>query len=291
MCVIAVYEKGLALNMSELERCFTENPHGAGLMYQVKDHVHIEKGFMHWNEFKKAVEELPTDVDRVFHFRIATSGKISGACCHPFPICDDYKRMSRLSCDTPTAFAHNGILEDFTPAKGMKDIKSDTMVFNKEVLYPLGNTIENEAVRGLIEMYTTSRFAIMTPKKVYMLGAWEQSRESGAFYSNNSYGFRTNIWDDCRYVSDYEWEEDYSQYARLKDTGYDYKDIDNIICAFENSKNAVVYDYVSDSGSLILYFDGKVPSTGTIQTTIKGKKKTLPYKTYLVNVDEDCKGV
>lgn len=191
MCVIAVYEKGLVLNENELKNCFTGNPNGAGLMYQKDGKVHIEKGFMKWETFWEAAKRLPSDVDRVFHFRIATSGKISAACCHPFPVCDDYKKMSLASCDTPMGFAHNGVLDDFEPKKGMKSTYSDSMKFGKEVLFHLGNLLNERSVRDLIELYTTSRFAIMTPKNTYMIGSWEQSRESGAFYSNTSYeGYR-----------------------------------------------------------------------------------------------------
>lgn len=118
MCVISFYEKGLVLNKSELENCFTGNPDGAGMMYQTGNKIHIEKGFMDFPSFWAAAEKLPANVDRVFHFRIATSGKVSAACCHPFPVCDDYKKMSFAKCDTPMGFAHNGVLSEFTPKRG-----------------------------------------------------------------------------------------------------------------------------------------------------------------------------
>lgn len=214
MCVIAVYEKGLVLNENELKNCFTGNPNGAGLMYQKGGKVHIEKGFMKWETFWEAAKHLPSDVDRVFHFRIATSGKISAACCHPFPICDDYKRMSLASCDTPMGFAHNGVLDDFEPKKGMKSTYSDSMKFGKEVLFHLGNLLNERSVRDLIELYTTSRFAIMTPKNTYMIGSWEQSRESGAFYSNTSYeGYRYLNCAGGSFYGDYASDFFYGEYT------------------------------------------------------------------------------
>ncbi len=44
---------------------------------------------MKFNEFWNAVKDLPNDKDRVFHFRIATSGKVSPECCHPFVLTDN----------------------------------------------------------------------------------------------------------------------------------------------------------------------------------------------------------
>lgn len=290
MCVIAVYEKGLALNELELKTCFNGNPNGAGLMYQKDGLVHIEKGFMTWEKFWEAAKKLPSNVDRVFHFRIATSGKISAACCHPFPITDDYKKMSLASCDTPMGFAHNGVLGDFEPKKGMKSTYSDSMKFGKEVLFHLGNLLNERSVRDLIELYTTSRFAIMTPKNTYMIGSWEQSRESGAFYSNSSYvGTR---YFDCMsdlggmsskdfnkyFCSDY-WDngytcDDYTEAIFIERIPVNEKVEDEVIAAIEEQLGVFVYD-TSDSNKgkafkdTTFFFERdlgkKIPESGTLK--------------------------
>lgn len=187
MCIIAYYSKGLKLDYKELATCFENNSDGAGFMYQKNGMVHIEKGFMEFADLWREASKLPVDVDRVFHFRIATSGKVSSACCHPFPICDDYKKMSMAKSDSKMGFAHNGVLYDFEPKKKMKSSHSDSMAFGKEVLYKLGDAIKIPTVRDLIELYNTSRFAIMTNKETYLIGSWQQSRESSAMYSNGSY--------------------------------------------------------------------------------------------------------
>ena len=88
MCVIAYYPTGLLLDKKELENCFDVNGDGAGIMYYdaKKELVKIEKGFMNWKAFWKAVQHVPVDTERVFHFRIATAGAVSKECCHPFPV-------------------------------------------------------------------------------------------------------------------------------------------------------------------------------------------------------------
>lgn len=256
MCVIAVYEKGLALNELELKTCFNGNPNGAGLMYQKDGLVHIEKGFMTWEKFWEAAKKLPSNVDRVFHFRIATSGKISAACCHPFPITDDYKKMSLASCDTSMGFAHNGVLDDFEPKKGMKSTYSDSMKFGKEVLFHLGNLLNERSVRDLIELYTTSRFAIMTPKNTYMIGSWEQSRESGAFYSNTSYeGYRylTCFGDSFvgNYYSNFDYDgytqDDYTEGIFIERLPNNEKAENEIAEAIEEQLNVFIYDSVDSN--------------------------------------------
>lgn len=286
MCVISFYEKGLVLNKSELENCFTGNPDGAGMMYQTGNKIHIEKGFMDFPSFWAAAEKLPANVDRVFHFRIATSGKVSAACCHPFPVCDDYKKMSFAKCDTPMGFAHNGVLSEFTPKKGMKSSVSDTMVFNRDMLSRLGNLIKYSSVRDLLELYTTSRFAIMTPEQVYIIGGWEQSRESGAFYSNNSYsGYRykncskwmdwadtqySNYWED--YAND---EYDYSRYFYIPEYLTE-KETEDVLDKLEDTFNVFVYDYdicVDDKrATTTLYYEGKDPKKFSGSVTLNGRK-------------------
>lgn len=271
MCIIAVYEKGLVLNENELKTCFQNNPDGAGLMYQKNGKVRIEKGFMTWEGFWHTAKQLPVDVDRVFHFRIATSGKISTACCHPFPVCDDYKKMSLANCTVNMGFAHNGVLNDFEPPKGMKSTYSDSMKFGKEVLYPLGKLLNERSVRDFIELYTTSRFAIMTPKKTYMVGIWEQSRESGAFYSNDTF--------DCHeYCSIVPTKEDYSEGIFVEKVPADDEAETTLISLLEGRLAIFIYDtsYTDEKDGCrdtVFFFDRgykEIPLYGTVRM---GNKK------------------
>lgn len=194
MCVIAYFEKDRELNKAELVNCFAQNPDGAGLMYydDKKRMVHIKKGFMTFEEFWKEAEKLPVDVDRVFHFRIATSGKISGACCHPFPVTNSYEKMSRIDTYADLAMVHNGVMYDFTPTGGMKAKHSDTMQFIKNIVYPLRHQIDNPALQYLWEeAMNTNKYILLNKEGAILIGNFQQSKTSGAMYSNTSYlGYR-----------------------------------------------------------------------------------------------------
>lgn len=196
MCVIAVYNKGLDLNKEELKTCYNNNPDGAGLMYydRVKKKTRIKKGFFSFKEFWKVASQLPTDIDRVFHFRIATSGAISPSTCHPFALSDDYKIMGKANTYADIGMVHNGILDDYTPKKGMKSKHSDTMQFIKEMAYPLGDAIWKSQVRDLLEEHINgNKLVFVGSDKLAVLGAFEESAESGALYSNSSY--KKSRWD------------------------------------------------------------------------------------------------
>lgn len=264
MCVIGIYEKGLELNKEELRACFAHNPDGAGYMIQTAKGVHIEKGFFSFNSFWNAVKNLPVDKDRVLHFRIATSGKISVNCCHPFPVTSDYKKMAMAKTDSLMGFAHNGVLQDFTPKAGMKSNKSDTMVFNHDVLSKVAPILMkgNEGLQELLELYTPSRFAVMDSKKVLMLGDWYNSPQSGAWYSNTSYESRSSLIEE-------DWEEDWDvdQYFKIPDTGYSDKQLEAIAGYFEETYGVYAYDWVKAGGDIIFTYQpgtGDIPKCGRI---------------------------
>lgn len=314
MCIIAYYMKNLALNKHELETCFEHNHDGAGIMYQEKGRVHIQKGFMDFKSFWEVAKNLPTDVDRVFHFRIATSGKVSPGICHPFPICDDYKKMKFIDSTCSMALAHNGVLSKYTPADGMKDNKSDTMVFTKEVINNLddGMLIQNTAVRELIENYTTSRFAIMDGHEVYLIGDFEQSEDSKAIYSNDSYKERkTTYWNygyDGLYGGCYDYygttkykkpeekeeeeikEEDETYlndawdcdgFLRFKDRKFTDDELEEIMLSIEDDFNVTCRESERDreNDEIYIYYDGNLPTgTGTLSVwDIEYKAESLKF--------------
>lgn len=194
MCVIAVVKRGFEMNKEELENCFRGNPDGAGMMYydEKKSLVHIKKGFFTFEDFWAEASKLPDSIDRVFHFRIATSGAISPETCHPFSVCNDYKEMGLPNNWTKIGMVHNGIMSDYTPKGGMKAKHSDTMQFIKEVVNPLGDSVWNTAVQELWETAMgTNKYVLVGDGQVAVIGNFVQSEVSGALYSNTSYiGYR-----------------------------------------------------------------------------------------------------
>ena len=229
MCVIAYYPTGLELDKIELENCFEVNKDGAGIMYydQHKGLVKIEKGFMTWNDFWKAVQEVPVDTERVFHFRIATSGAVSKECCHPFPVCDDLDKMRVIRQYTRVGLAHNGVLYWCTPKDGLKSPYSDSMVFTQQVINQLdgGNGVFNQGVKTLIhQAASTSKFAIMRREETMLIGEFQQGT-SGAMYSNDSWkGFRTYSYVGKGY--NYKGYGSYSGYKEGSYEGYDWDEYD-----------------------------------------------------------------
>ena len=186
MCIIVYAPKDISISKETLENCFDNNPDGSGFMYQTNDSVFIQKGFMSFPAFWRAWSSVPETADRIAHFRIATSGKISEGVCHPFPIVENFNEMRKTKVHSPIAFVHNGILSRYTPKDHLKSDYSDTMAFCQLALDPLKDQLDNVALQDLIEE-TGSRFAIMWPDKVALLGSFEQ--KDGCFFSNGTYKY------------------------------------------------------------------------------------------------------
>lgn len=254
MCVIAVYPKGLPFNISELKTCFRNNPDGAGVMWQDGNKVHIKKGFMEQKSLFKFLKTLPTDVDRVIHFRIATSGKVSGACCHPFPVVNDFKTMMKTEIEVPVAYAHNGVLVDYTPKEGMKSPFSDTMVFGKEVLDHLVRRhvdLFDPVIDVMIESTIDGdRMVIMNDHEIVTMGKFITSAVSGAQYSNSSYSYERNLWkytggyyDTCGYyhVGGYTNETTTKKSAKDSKSSKDSKSAVTIVKAAEEDGSDNIY--------------------------------------------------
>ena len=82
MCIIIVARKGLKVPMEHFKNSWDVNSDGAGIAYNDNGVVHIKKGLMTFDDFQKALSEVPVASDRMFHFRIATSGKIVPGVTH-----------------------------------------------------------------------------------------------------------------------------------------------------------------------------------------------------------------
>lgn len=236
MCIIVVVPpKVKAPELLTLEKCFSNNKDGAGLMYvdSKKGMVKIIKGLMTFEAFKaaytKEMPNIPEESPLVFHFRIGTSGGIVPEKCHPFPITSKTEFLDCLNLYCPVGVAHNGIL-----GKG-EDKLSDTQVFIRDVLSSriIAKNLKSDAVKRLIE-FSTNKFAfVFNDMSFHTIGNFEI--DSGVYYSNS--GFRTfgwrrggnvtvvgnsrfqntyNSWDE-ETGGFYRWDEDYNSYA-LKET-------------------------------------------------------------------------
>ena len=188
MCIIAYAPKGSAIKEETIKIMFKGNPDGAGLMWKPSEFgpVEIRKGFFKVEDLIKAYNEIPVECEKAIHCRIATSGKISTACCHPFPVRSKADAMMEARDRAEIALMHNGMINFCTPVQGMKSPYSDSMLFAKRFLYPLAKQLDQECIQELIENSTSSRLLIMRQgKETLTLGNWKF--EDGVYYSNDNY--------------------------------------------------------------------------------------------------------
>jgi predicted glutamine amidotransferase/DNA-directed RNA polymerase subunit RPC12/RpoP len=206
MCVIVLKPKNVKIpDIKILEQCFDYNNNGAGIAYVKSNEniVHIRKGFMHFKDFKKAINALNFQIgDTVmYHFRIATAGKICKENTHPFPLSKNLSDLRLLSLKTNCAIAHNGILHDMP-----SDVKkSDTMDFILTVLSDpvVYHNLQNKAIVSLVEktighgkialLHSTGEFTL------YNRELWKE--EKGILYSNYfwKYTLQKYDFDDYNY--------------------------------------------------------------------------------------------
>lgn len=188
MCIIAYAPKGAQIKEETIRIMFEGNPDGAGIMWKPTDNskVEIRKGFMKVEDLIKAYSEIPVECDKAIHCRIATSGSISAACCHPFPVRAKTSAMKQTKDSAAIALMHNGMIDYCTPRQGMKAPYSDTMLFAAKYLYPAQKMLDCEWLTTLIEESTTSRLLIMREfGETIMLGSWQFS--DGVYFSNGNY--------------------------------------------------------------------------------------------------------
>lgn len=202
MCIAVYIPKNKNVTDEIIKNCYENNPDGAGIMYQKDGKTFIEKGFFTVEQLIEAFRKVPTNLNRAIHCRIATSGKISAECCHPFPITKDMKAMGKAKQVADSAVIHNGVISFCSPNEGIKAPFSDTMLFTKEYLYPFGELIMGQAFKKLFEESNSSKLLIFKGNRVALIGKWVE--EDGIYYSNTGYKAK---W---KSVYGYDWDSFYS---------------------------------------------------------------------------------
>lgn len=213
MCIIAIKSKGIDLPSEEiLQNMWRANRDGAGFMYAHKGVVHIEKGYMKYENFYAAIRKLDEmyglkNIPLIMHFRITTHGGTKPENTHPFPITDSLGVLKKLSVTTKIGVAHNGII-DIKPRDGI----SDTMEYVASQLAPLSRAVPKfYKSADLMEMVSNaigvSRMAFMNGDgEIYTIGNFVE--EGGMRYSNRS--FETPKYTRCfpyYYNEAEEWED------------------------------------------------------------------------------------
>lgn len=196
MCIILTCEKYVRPDYELLERCFWNNPDGAGIMWCEDGRVCTAKGFYDPANLSEAIEYVPKDSRLVIHMRIATSGGIDVGTCHPFPICDDLDILHAPDVECSAALAHNGIISGM-PTDAAAGI-SDTVSFVSLVvngLYDVDGRVTKSMQRRIKEAAPGNRFAIMTDDgEVYRLGVGWETVTKGIQASNGSWRWAKSLY-------------------------------------------------------------------------------------------------
>lgn len=218
MCVIGYAPPNQKIDEETLETMFYNNPDGAGIMYREAPDkpVEIKKGFMTFEALLKAWKAIPIEYEKAVHCRIATAGRIGAACCHPFPVRETTRSMKSRSTNTDMAIMHNGIITITDPPMGMKSPFSDSMMFAKEILYPIKNALSNPFIQEMLEnSINHSRMLIFRQHgDVVMLGNWV--KEGKCFFSNSSY--KDTWYTYSKYSSGYSYKSDKAVTTTATDT-------------------------------------------------------------------------
>lgn len=255
MCILIVKPKGKICPPKEtLEECFDRNPDGAGFSYNKNGVIVLRKGFMTFEDFYEATKKIPTDSTALIHCRIGTSGGNTQGLTHPYPLCNDYKKMQKITqVLRPTkdkkayAVAHNGIFSDLETRKDV----NDTCVFVANILNPLyevSKDILDDALDSVISRCTdTSKIAILDNEgncKMYGTG-WIE--DCGIYYSNSTYkpfkynyNWRNYDYDDVIYDKDccYKYNKKQDTYEKKE---YDSKFIIDKVKTYGSWSNYLNY--------------------------------------------------
>ena len=193
MCIVVYKKIGKELPSRDiLKNCFVNNPDGAGFMYNHKNKVIIEKGFMTWEAFDVALANVEKSVDvrktaMVLHFRITTQGGINQECTHPFPLSDNMDDLKLLRTTRNIGIAHNGIIS--LTSTYSKVNYSDTMKFITDYLSLIitnKDYYKSDKTLKLIKRLCGSKLAILDyTGHCELIGDFVE--DNGFYYSNSSY--------------------------------------------------------------------------------------------------------
>ena len=178
MCIAINSTSGTTPKRKELQTSFENNPDGIGYCFARDGKLIIRKAFFKFEEFYQSyLSDNIQGLNKLIHFRIATSGKIDKLNCHPFKITDKI------------AFIHNGIIPNYG-----NDIENDTLQFCKEILKPIFNefgvnVLKRKSFRKtLVDLIGNSKLAFLDNKgNSYIINESKGHSKNGIWFSNGTY--------------------------------------------------------------------------------------------------------
>jgi len=239
MCIIVAKKKGIELpSENVLENCFENNFHGAGIAIAVGTNVHVFKGLMTWERFRRTLNLIKKKINLkdhavAMHFRIATHGSVIEQNTQPFPVSDDMEYLTKVRYTAKNVLLHNGFFSSLFSYINCKEYDvSDTLLFTKSIIYPLSvldPTLERkETVEIIRSTIGSSKIAILKYTGDFLLFG-DFIEDEGIYYSNTSYMETLNYYDDNFKL--------YKKYNEKKSRRRKYRDY------YSNSVTKDYYDY------------------------------------------------
>lgn len=179
MCVIAIKTRDVVLEKNTISQMFSTNRDGAGFAIINEDKsVEISKGYSNVDILWEDLETLQ-DQYLVLHFRIRTSGPVSGPMTHPFVLDPDIEIASALNIVTekPVLF-HNGYIKEYG-----NDLISDTLDFATSTLV----YVPTLAAKKKLLLETCSKYVLIEDGVAWMFGTFTQHKRlncSNTLFSN-----------------------------------------------------------------------------------------------------------
>lgn len=198
MCIVVYKPKNINFPSKEvLKKCFENNDDGAGFMYATNGKVFIQKGYMTFESFYKALKKSVAqnqggkNIPYVLHFRISTQGGVRPDCTHPYPLSDKMSDLRKVRTQAQIGIAHNGIISLTSNYSRKKELNyNDTMTFITEYLSLIIKDInyykDSKAVK-LIEKLSESKLAILGADGHCELIGDKWIENEGCYYSNDTF--------------------------------------------------------------------------------------------------------
>ncbi len=170
MCLLVANPKNKSIPLDVFKQATASNPDGFGISFVRKGRVVIQK----FAELAPQAQfDLVSKIGNVslLHWRFATSGAVCSKLAHPF----------RLS--EHMSMAHNGVLPlSFTIADGLSDTATLVAQLSRNPAAAVAELRKHD--------FKGNKFAVLTTKKVHIVGEEQGTWEDDVWYSNQT-GFES----------------------------------------------------------------------------------------------------
>lgn len=255
MCILIAKKSNVRkMTTQEIKNSASNNPDGFGMSYVYKGKMYIHKTFI-LEDIIKINDELPSDTPIIYHFRIATHGKVNENNCHPF-----------IDKEQGVSFAHNGVLSIENDKQ--KDWTDSETAF-RYIFLPLLKVMDinsNEFECAVNTIIGSSKFAFLQENgEITTFGNF--INEDGLLFSNSTYTYDKKQWflpttksSYDKYNSDY-YDSYYTDY---------YGD-----CSYQGAELDMQYDQCYEDMACVFRPEDYLDEYGNFNISKKQKKQFI----------------